>query len=79
MKIVNVGVLAASLSIAAFAEDKPLDKANAKLREGQKAVKSGAKQLESDTNKALEKARKRNRKTLKKLDQGLNDAAKSFR
>lgn len=79
MRILNVGVLAAALSLSALAEEKPLDNANAKLSGAQQSAKSGAKKLESETNKTLEKARKSGRKTAKKLEKGANDGAKSLR
>ena len=79
MKTVAVAALAAALSFHASAEEKPLDKADAKLSAVQKSVKSGAKKLESETNKSLESGRKSGRKVGKNLEKGANDAAKSLR
>lgn len=79
MKIMNVGLLTAVLSLSAFAEEKPLDKANTQQSDAPQSAKSVAKKLESETNKTLEKARKSGRKAAKKLEEGANDAAKSFR
>jgi hypothetical protein len=79
MKLLTIAALSAALSLPALADDSLLDKSNAKLSEGQHAVKSGAQNLESGTNKTLAKARKGGRNAGGKLEKDANDAARAFR
>lgn len=79
MRLPAIAALSAALSLPALADDSLLDKANAKLSEGQHAVKTGAQNLESGTNKALAKARKGGRTVGGKLEDDANGAARAFR
>jgi hypothetical protein len=80
MKLLAIAALSATISLSASADEKPLiDKADNKLSAGQKATKSGARNLESDTNNGLAKARKSGRNAGLKLEKGANDAARSLR
>jgi hypothetical protein len=79
MKLLAIAALSAALSLPAWADEKPIDKADAKLSQGQKATKKGATNAESETNSALAKARKSGKKAALGAEEGANDAARALR